>query len=105
MHSPLDPGAPARTPIVHVRCDPDERLSDRLVEVVSAVVGVSPLEMTPPLGTIVDLEALDLFVERPTGEAIRVAASFTYGDVEIVVAGDRSIRVYDAPGARTNDAP
>lgn len=99
MGSPLDPEGPVRTPLVRTRCDPDERLADRLVEVVAAVVGDPPLKMTPPLGAVVDLEALNLLVGRSAAEGARVAASFAYGDFEVVVGDDRTIRVYEADAA------
>ena len=69
------------------RGGPTRKPSEAVVERVAALEGVSPLEVTPPLYSAIDPDALDsLFVSRTTGErrsGVRLQFSFNGYDVEV----------------------
>lgn len=70
-----------------------------LVEAIAEGAGTDPATMSPPLYSVVDLEALAALVDSPAD----VTVTFGYDGREVVVLGDGSIRVdgawCDSPAA------
>lgn len=72
----------------HHRLVHDERdsLSTRVVTMVAERKGVDPIELTPPLHSVIDPDALEaLFSEEKSGFA---RVQFTYNGVEVSIQGD-----------------
>lgn len=67
-----------------------------VVEVIAEETGVSALELSPPLQTVVDLDALDKLAGTPAAERSSTRISFTYGEYEVTVHGDGTVDVSDA---------
>lgn len=67
-----------------------------VVEAVAEETGVSALELSPPLQTVVDLDALDKLAGTPAAERASTRISFTYGEYEVTVHGDGTVDVSDA---------
>lgn len=72
-----------------------ESLTAEIVENVSLIEGVDPLELEPPLQTVIDLDAVE-DIMSPAGSVSRpgtVSITFEYGDLEITVERDDDISV------------
>ncbi|WP_135828644.1 HalOD1 output domain-containing protein [Halorussus halobius] len=76
--------------------DNHRNVSTVVVEAVAESMGVSPLELDPPLHRVVDPDALDdLF--GPTGAATEpTRVSFTYAGHEVTVQGRGDVEVRPA---------
>lgn len=79
-----------------------ESLTAEIVENVALVEGVDPLELEPPLQTVVDLDAVE-GIMAPTDSGPRSGAvrlTFEYGDLEVTIEredDDVSVRVKQRP--------
>ncbi|MFC4552566.1 MULTISPECIES: HalOD1 output domain-containing protein [Halorussus] len=69
-----------------------EGASWTVVERVAAAEGVEPTELTPPLGTVLDPEALDELVAS-LPDSTDPAVTFDYAGYEVAVAADGSVSV------------
>jgi hypothetical protein len=71
--------------------------SEQVVESVAAAEGVDPVELTPPLNDIVDLDALDALFS-PVGGVPRAVGrvEFRYGEHLVVVGADGTVTVEPA---------
>jgi hypothetical protein len=66
-----------------------EQLSVRVTRALAELEGCDPAHLTPPLGTVVDPEAIDAL---PTwGDAVEV--TFEYDGHEVMVEGTGEVRV------------
>lgn len=67
-----------------------DEVSQTVVEAVAEAEGVSSVDLTPPLGTVIDTEALDcLFAETPTVGKVM----FNYNSCEVSVFPDGYVAV------------
>lgn len=67
-----------------------ESLTAEIVENISLVEGVDPLELQPPLQTVVDLDAVEDVI-APTERVSRsgaVSLTFEYGELEVTIERD-----------------
>lgn len=72
-----------------------ESLTTDIVEKISLMEGVDPLELQPPLQTVIDLDAVE-DIMSPTDRVPQpgaVSITFEYGDLEITVERDDDISV------------
>jgi hypothetical protein len=87
----------APDPVVRTRFDAAESPSVRVVEVLSAIVGVPPEAMSPPLAAVVDPDALDALARlRPPGRR-PISTTFSYDRFDVCVRSTGEILVYDLP--------
>ncbi|NHX37723.1 MULTISPECIES: HalOD1 output domain-containing protein [Halolamina] len=68
------------------------RPATRVVDVIAERTGVDPGDLTPPLSTVVDPDALNAIVDH-ADTADGVAVRFEYGDDEVVVRGDGRVEI------------
>lgn len=72
-----------------------ESLTTEIVENISLTEGVDPLELEPPLQTVIDLDAVEDLM-APTDRVARpgpVSLTFEYGDLEVTIERDDDISV------------
>lgn len=79
-----------------------ESLTAEIVENVALVKGVDPLELEPPLQTVVDLDAVeDIMAPVDSGpRSDAVSLTFEYGDLAVTIEredDDVSVRVKQRP--------
>lgn len=76
----------ADSELFQTRFDRTQRLASlAIVEMIAAIAGTSPLDLTP-LSTTIDTDALDtLLSTSPTGERGRVSIAFHYEGFEVTV--------------------
>lgn len=74
-------------------------LCARIVGAVADATGEDPATMTPPLGSVVDVEALTAVVDS----ADSVTVTFEYRDHAVLVAGDGTVSVRERGDAATGD--
>lgn len=78
-----------------------ETVSERVVAAVADATDTSPIDLTPPLFSVVDPEALDALVESigtaPTDSMGRI--EFTYCGCDVTVTGDGRVTITDGPEA------
>lgn len=83
------------TPVVSVLDDQDNSATQAVVEAVAEAKGVSPVELTPPLYSAIDTDALDQFVRSLSDRSATAQITFDYGGFEVSVAGDGSVSLDD----------
>lgn len=76
-----------------VRCNSDALVFE-IASVVADAVGSGPMEMDPPLGTVLDGDALQRLVESAP-DGLRV--SFCYQEQEVVVETGSDVTVRTSP--------
>lgn len=69
--------------------DASTELSTRVVEAIAECAGAEPDELSPPLYTAVDLDALDGLARRGTD----VTVTFRYGEYAVDVRTDGTVSV------------
>lgn len=83
------------------RSDTDDEIdvSEAVVTAVAEAKDISPLEVEPPLATVVDPDSLNALVERMSGAvtAPRCLVEFTYSGHQVTVTGDGNVSL-DDPG-------
>lgn len=63
----------------------DEPTTMQIVNAVAQERDVDPTALTPPLGSVVDPEAIDALASAD----VAVTVQFTYGGCQVTVTGDR----------------
>lgn len=71
--------------------DDDSSITHAVVAAVADVKGVSPIDLTTPLYTAVDTDALDQFVGSLSEKPAAVEISFEYCGFDVTVSGDGSV--------------
>lgn len=70
---------------------------EQVVEAVAERESVDPVELTPPLYTAIEVDALDSLIahaiSRPDGTGIRI--EFSYRGYDIAVEDDRTIEIHE----------
>lgn len=69
-------------------------LSASIVSAIARLRGIDPVDVEPPLHSVVDTEALDSLFERAENDDLFVV--FSYADTEVTVWGDDRILVREA---------
>jgi hypothetical protein len=73
----------------------DEDLPSRaVINQIAAIEDVDPVELEPPLQSVIDLDALDSLYRAKNGASVDV--TFKYGDYVVTVDGDTDVTVRDA---------
>lgn len=72
---------------------PSPAPSERIVDAVAAAEDVSPTELEPRLGEVIDADALNKLVDGHPAANGDVRVSFTYGDHVVTVRRDASIEL------------
>lgn len=62
-----------------------ESVAMRVLDEVAEARGVDPIALTPPLGSVLDPDALDALVAR---DSEQVAVEFSYAGCHVAVTGD-----------------
>lgn len=75
------------------RCDSDELIFE-IASLVADATGSGPMEMNPPLGTILDGDALQRLVESAPD---RLSVSFCYQGQEILVETGSDVTLRTSP--------
>lgn len=83
------------------RCREPESTGSIVVTILSEIgqrEGYPPQELTPPLYTVIDPDALEALFRDPTPGESRdpVTVEFTYLDYRIVVRGPNEIEIHDS---------
>ena len=73
----------------------DVSASDGILETIAGVEGVDPIELTPPLYSVVDPEALDAVIESLGGRAGWIEFDYRGYQVTINGAGGVSVHLAD----------
>ena len=73
----------------------DQPVSNTVVEAIADHRGVPPLELDPPLHTVIDCDALDQLYRHDT--ATPVTVSFTYDGLDITVQPDGRVIINTDP--------
>jgi hypothetical protein len=69
-------------------------LSVRIPQQIAANLGVDPIELTPPVGDVIDIEALERTLSTATGsQQTTPAVTFGYDGLTVTVEGTDSIEV------------
>lgn len=76
----------------------DESVTHAVVEAVADAKGVSPVDLTPPLYSAVDTDALERFVDSLAEKPAAVQISFDYAGIHVTVAGDGSVSLDESAG-------
>jgi hypothetical protein len=69
-------------------------LSSSIVAAIAELRGLDPVEVEPPLHTVVDTDALDSLFARADSDDLFIV--FSYADAEVTVWGDDRILVREA---------
>lgn len=83
----------AQTPSAEV--DATENLSETIVHLIADLEGVDPVELTPPLYSVVDPDALESLFDTPASDTSQPSgyASFHYCGYKIRVDSDGEITI------------
>lgn len=81
------------------RDDGQNPLAFDIISAVAEEENVDPTEVTPPLGTVIDVDALEDIIESPEND---VAVRFAYREWNVHVTED-SVRLLRGPGERRSD--
>ncbi|MFA9418170.1 HalOD1 output domain-containing protein [Natrinema sp. HArc-T2] len=75
--------------------EPDEDLSMMIIELISDLEGVDPVELSPPLYSVINPEALDALFHSASSDAPQTSGhvQFVYCGYEIRVQSDGEIAV------------
>jgi|AntDeeMetagen681_2_1112603.scaffolds.fasta_scaffold00342_4 hypothetical protein len=86
---------------------PDTELSVRLPEKLAAAQGVDPTELTPPVGDVIDIEAVERTVSAAAGShgIPTTTVTFEYDTLTVTVEGSEHIEVSVEPTATHRTRP
>ena len=86
---------------------PDTELSVRIPEQLAAEQGIDPTELSPPVGEVIDLEALERTVSAAAGGSGPTASTvtFEYDTLTVTVKAAESVDVTVEPTAPTRSRP
>lgn len=71
-------------------------VSESVIEAVADEKDVDPMELTTPLYSVIDPDALDRVVDStPSQDPMDVHVTFTYSDCEVTVYGDGHVSVVE----------
>lgn len=71
-------------------------VSESLIEAVADEKDVDPMELTTPLYSVIDPDALDRIVDStPSQDPMEVRVTFQYSDCEVTVYGDGHVSVIE----------
>lgn len=90
-------GESARPPIRSAEFSPEGTdLLDAVTELLSGELESSPLELTPPLGQVVDWDAVVALLGRPGEAGTADLVRFDYLDYEVEIRGSGSVSLFDS---------
>lgn len=70
---------------------PDEPLSTMLLYVVAEQTDIDPIDISPPLSTVIDTDALEALFSSGSGGFSRL--EFTYAGHRVTVQGDEIVQI------------
>ncbi|RZV06048.1 hypothetical protein BDK88_4000 [Natrinema hispanicum] len=80
--------------------------SHRVVEAVAWKEGVSPTELSPPLFSVIDPEALDTLVQEDAdSNTSQVEIEFTYLDYVVQIRNDPTVSISVQDGDKSMENP
>lgn len=68
-----------------------EALTTRVVKEIADREGVDPVELSPPLNTVIDGDAVEALFAGGNGDQVEL--EFTYADHRVTVAGAEEVRI------------
>ena len=81
-------------------------LSVRLPQQLAAAKGVDPTELTPPVGDVIDIEALERTVSAAAGgHGTATTVTFEYDTLTVTVEGPENIDISVEPTATHRSRP
>ena len=86
---------------------PEPELGVRLPEKLAAAKGVDPTELSPPVGDVIDIEALERTVSAAAGGhgTPTTTVTFEYETLTVTVEGSENIEVSVEPTATHRSRP